>query len=272
MYFNQVYYNLTCTKCSTHRPDGTMTVHSNEDISHFKNDALIKHMDNFKQVQCENCNKTGQWEIHSVGFKNKDPKLKDFKLTILKNESGIKSTVEKHDFFQGQLDEIYINIRARIEELKGQYLPIKENGSASFLVNTFDVSPYIRIVNYQIEGISVDELIEVIDSLTGKKTHKGISGELNKKLENAFDDLKENQEDPLVITHLQSKDKLTNFYIIAKLPDADIYYGIMETEFSEYKMIEGIPLVNFEPYDLIEVPMTPFRTKEYIVNDVKSNS
>jgi hypothetical protein len=262
--------------CNSERPNGTTTIFTKNDPKESTKDELENEMNSFTEIKCASCGEVGKWIINSLDFKGKVKVLKQFKLNIVKeNHKTVGSPDDNYlsaeIFSSEQLQEIYRKIRSSIIEFTGHYLPPKPNGKALFTVVVTDEAPYIRLSEHHSSGVSADELIQHIDHLSGIKTEKGISGELNKKLEIAFDDLKENQSNPLVIAHLQSKDRLINFYIIAKLPDSDIYYGIMENEFTEFKIIEGIPLVNFEPLNLIEVPVTPFRTQEYIVNGIKSD-
>ncbi len=268
MHFNHLSYSLICNSCNT-KTKGETTIFTEDSPKKYIPEKLGKEIGGFSNLICESCKAIGEFRIHSTSLNGSGKILKKFELTVHKNEGKLKSSTKFSDFSDQQLDEIYIKLRARIEELKGQYIPIKNNGYAHFLVEIIDLKPYIRVTNYETEGISTEELIDTINSLTGKENIKGISGKLNKKLEDAFEDLKANQNDPLVITHLQSKDKLTNFYIIAKLPDAEIYYGILTNEYTQQKIIEGIPLVNFEPLDLIEVPMTPFKAVPFIIEDKK---
>ncbi len=269
MYFNQIYYNLTCQKCGANRDNGNTTILTKKETTKLLKEDLILEMKSFSEINCDSCDSLGDWTLVSIDLKRKNKALKKFELELTKTDNKVEGEPKTNDFSEEQLNEIYINIRGRVEELKGQYLPSDSNGTASFLVETFDEKPYLVVSNYHVDGISIEEIITQLDVLTGDITHKGISGKLNKKLELAFEDLKLNQTNPLVITQLQSKDKLTNFYIIAKLPDSDLYYGILENEFTQQKIIEGVPLVNFEPLDLREVEMTPFRTQEYIINGVK---
>jgi hypothetical protein len=94
-------------------------------------------------------------------------------------------------------------------------------------------------------------------------------GELDYKLEEAFGRLKENIENALIIVHLQSDDKEVNIYLIAKQPNEDIYYGILETEFITKKQIAGIPLSNIIAADVKEVSVKPFWSKTYIEENIK---
>ncbi|MBO0593123.1 hypothetical protein I2486_17105 [Cellulophaga sp. E16_2] len=99
-----------------------------------------------------------------------------------------------------------------------------------------------------------------------------LSSELNRKLENAFDNLKNDVQNPLVISHLQSEDKEVDLYLVAKHPTADAYFGILETEFINKKEIAQLALENIIGLELKEIPMYPFSAKKYIENNIKAEN
>jgi len=99
-----------------------------------------------------------------------------------------------------------------------------------------------------------------------------ISFELNKKLENAFEDLKKDTSNPLVIAQLQSDDKEVNLYLVAKDPNENMYYGILENEFVEERQLAGIPESNIRAMEVKEIPMTPFWCKPYIEQNIKRHN
>lgn len=101
-------------------------------------------------------------------------------------------------------------------------------------------------------------------SLLNKDKVMGITKELDQKLEDAFENLKANIQNPLVISHLQSDDKEFNIYLIAKDPSTELYYGILETKFIDKRQIAGIPRSNILGIDIKEKPMIPFRAKSYL--------
>lgn len=112
--------------------------------------------------------------------------------------------------------------------------------------------------------------LRLIDTEVNVDYHEIISYELENNLENAFEDLYNNLETPLVIGHLQSKDKDVNIYLIAKIPDEDTFYGIVETQYNSEKKITGILLENILSFNnLKEVAMIPFRVVPYIENSTK---
>jgi len=99
-----------------------------------------------------------------------------------------------------------------------------------------------------------------------------LPSELNRKLENAFENLKSDIQNPLVIAHLQSDDKEVDLYLIAKHPVEDQYFGILETEFTDKKQITQIPLENIIALEVSEIAMKPFRAKNYIENNIKADT
>ena len=95
------------------------------------------------------------------------------------------------------------------------------------------------------------------------------------KLTKAFDFImKEKREtgsisNPLVISQLQSKDG-NNAYLIAKNPEEDLFYGILESpHINMNKKVNGFPSVNLEALELFEISFRPFRLKKYLTEGVK---
>ena len=228
MYFNQIHYDLKCNSCKSERPNGMTTYQSDADIDYPSKEELITAMENFKQVQCETCENMGDWSVVNIDLSGNDEVQGQIRINILK-ENGLISGKPDEDYYPAdQLDAVYMKIRGKIEEAKGQYLLSKSNGSAFFVVDLLNDEPHKRVSKFYINGLSIEEIKGFINTLTEKKGYKGISEELRLRLGNAFEDLKTNTLNPLVIAHLQSKDKATNFYVIAKVPDEELYYGIME--------------------------------------------
>jgi|TARA_B110000967_G_C18706588_1_gene470548 hypothetical protein len=88
--------------------------------------------------------------------------------------------------------------------------------------------------------------------------------ELNEKLENAFEDLKKDTPNPMVIAYLQNNDQEVNLYLVTKDPNENMNYGILENEFVDKHQLTGIPESNIRAIELKEIQMTPFRARKYI--------
>lgn len=133
-----------------------------------------------------------------------------------------------------------------------------------------------EIKNGQREEIAYHKNVHLVgfeetpfDSLQLDDISYSISLDLNKRLENAFEDLKEDTTNPLVIAHLQSSDKKANVYLVAKDPNDKMYYGILETEFTDKRQLMGIPESNIRAIEVREVSMKPFGAKKYIEEGIK---
>ena len=61
------------------------------------------------------------------------------------------------------------------------------------------------------------------------------------KLEKAYQHLKQNFHDPIIIVHLRSDVGEANVYLSAKDPDRDMYYGRFEIEFADKRQMADIP-------------------------------
>lgn len=96
-----------------------------------------------------------------------------------------------------------------------------------------------------------------------------MKNELLAKLEKAYEHLKQNVHDPIIIVHLRSDGGEANVYLSAKDPERDMYYGIFETEFTDKRQMAGIPGNNLKGLGLKIIPITPFKAKPYIETGVK---
>lgn len=91
-----------------------------------------------------------------------------------------------------------------------------------------------------------------------------ISEELKHKLELAFTNIGDDIQNAIVIGTLQSEDKEDTFYIIAKDPSQELYYGIRENEFVPNIELAGHPMSNLTGCGLREIPNIPFSAIKYI--------
>jgi len=93
---------------------------------------------------------------------------------------------------------------------------------------------------------------------------KVIPKELKSRLEEAFENFRADINNPWVISLLKHPMDGEQVYLIAKDPDEDTYYGIMEGQFAPNKEIYAIPVSNITCVEFCEVKITPFRAKPYI--------
>lgn len=269
MYFKPIIYDLACRNCKSLRPTGISILQSDEDIEYLSREELIEEMDNFQNIQCANCGEYGNWLVLKIQLNDNDEVRDQFKINIFKENNKIYGKPENGYYSPAQIDIAFMIIRDKIEELEGHYYPSQPNGKAFIMVDFLKDEPFSRVSIFDIDGFSLEEVSGFIDALIGKKAPNGISNELKIKLENAFEDLKNDTSNLLVIAHLQSKDKEIDIYLIAKDPNEEIYYGIMENEFVSERQIASIPLSNIKAMEVEEVSMQPFRAKAYIETKTK---
>lgn len=270
MYFNQIKYDLACRKCKSLRPTEITMFQSDEVMDYMSTEELISKMDNFHQIHCENCGDNGNWLVFKIQLNDIDQIRDQFKVNIYKENGQISGNSEEGNYSPAQIEIAFMRIRDKIEEFEDNIFPIKPNGTAFIIVDFLKHEPYSRISIFDIEGFSLEEISGFIDALSDNKAPKGISKELKIKLENAFEDFKDNTANPIVITHLQSEGKEVDIYLIAKDPHEEMYYGIMENEFVTKRQIIGMHISNIKALEVEEIPMKHFRAKAYIETYTKN--
>jgi len=269
MYYNQIKYELACRYCKTMRPTGITMLKSDEYIEHLTREELIEEMDNFQQIQCENCGKYGYWLVLRIYLNENDEVQNQFKINIFKKDGQISGNYEDGYYSPIEIEIAFMKIRDKIEKLEGYYFPSKPKGKAFIMVDFLKNKPFSRISIFEVDGFSIEELSGFIDALTGKKAPKEISSELKTKLENAFEDLKFDTSNPLIIAHLQNKDNKVDIYLIAKEPNEEMYYGIIVNDFESELKIAAFHLSNIKAMEVEEVPMKPFRAKIILKKETK---
>lgn len=265
MIFNQIKYDLACKNCKSIRLNGLTVLHSEDDIENMTRDELVMEMDNFVNIECENCRKKGDWLVLKIQINQKNEVSNQIKINIIKSNGNIRGGIESGFYSPIELELAFLKIREKIEEQRFRYFPIKENGTAFILFDLLTIEPNGRVSIFDVEGITLEEISKFIDELSGTTITK-ISKELREKLEKAFDGLKNDIINPLIIGHLESIDKKENIYLIAKNPEEDLYYGIIENEFITEKKIAGIPYANIQNMEYIEKSINPFRARDFIEN------
>jgi len=274
MYIHRINYQLGCRKCKTIGVPEIVMIKSEKDETEFSRnksrDKLLELMkDSFSKIPCNYCGATGNWNCFKIYINDNDNVNDQFMINIFKENGKIWGKPQDGMFSPAQLEISFMRIDEKIEEEQFNYYPSKPKGSAFIMVDFMNDEPYSRISVFDLDGITVEEVRQFIDAYTGKKSPKGVYPPLKAKLERAFEDLKKDNKNPLVIAHLKDKDEEVNIYLIAKDPNEEMYYGILENKFVTQRQITGIPLSNIKAMEVEEVPMIPFRAKPYIENGVK---
>ncbi len=98
----------------------------------------------------------------------------------------------------------------------------------------------------------------------------GISTKLKDKLAQAFESLKQDNQNPIIIAQLRDQSCEINVYLIAKYPNEELYEGIIENEeFAHTRHLAAIPISNIEALEVVEVPTKPFRARPFLDDGVK---
>lgn len=243
---------------------------TDKEENEFSRDDLIEIMDNFTAISCDNCGDSDNWTCLKIYLNDKDDVYDQFKINIFKEDGKIWGKPEDGEYSPAQIDMAISLIREKIEQEKDRYHPAKSKGSVFIMVDFIGGKrPDSKVSVFDVDGVSIEMVSKFIDAIAGSPGPKGISSQLKSKLEAAFEDLKKDMQNPLVITHLKSQDGEVNIYLIAKDPNKEVYYGILETEFTAKRQIAGIPLANIRAMDVDEVPLKPFRAKRYIESGLK---
>ncbi len=229
-------------------------------------------MDNFSEISCDNCGSTGNWTCFKIYINDNDDVREQLKINIFKEGGKIWGKFEDGMFTPVHIEISILLIRAKIDEEQSNNYPSKSKGTAFIMVDFLNDEPYNRISAFDLDGITIDEVHMFIDAITGKKVPKGISPALNTKLEAAYEDWKNGNTNPFVIAHLKDKDDKVNIYLIAKEPEEEIYFGIIENEVIPQRQITDILLSDIKAMEAEAIPMKPFRAEPYIENGIKEYS
>ncbi len=269
MYYHRIVYQVACRNCRSIRLPESTNFWSDVEIQHMTRDELISKMNNFKNLQCEECGNFGKWLVFKIQLDDNDEVTDQYKINIFKENGKIYGKPEDGYYSPAEIEVAFMDIREKITEVQSQNFPSRPNGSAFIMVDFLNKEPYSRVSIFDIDGLSIREVSMFIDAITGKKQFNGISPSLKSKLEAAFVDLKKDTKNPLVIAHLKDKHNEVNIYLIAKDPTEEAYYGILENKFMPQRKIMEIPLSNIKAMEVEEVQMKPFRARPYIENGVK---
>lgn len=152
-------------------------------------------------------------------------------------------------------------IRKKINETSNQFIKVDDFGMGNITVDFFYSDREPEITNFKIHGISIPELESFVDALYGSKA-TNFSQDLIISLENAYENLKKNTKNPLIIAHFRTKDKLQNLYLIAKDPHENTYFGVIDNQFVFDKQITAIPFENIHNFEYLQQPFTETHYQE----------
>lgn len=268
MFANIIKYGLACKSCKNIRPNGLAVVESEYDFGKFSREELINEMNSFKHISCENCKTVGFWLVFKI-YAGEDDVFKQLKLHIFKNNGKITGGILQDDFSPSQISVAFKNIRDKIEENFSSFFPsYSVNGEGFILIDFLENEPYSRISIFDMQNITISELIVLMDYLQEYKTQKDISYELAKNLELAMDDILLGRK-LKAIAHLKNEIKKINIYLVAKDPNQDLFFGVIEDENDNSKKLQPIPLKTIREIDMSRIPMKKFDVSTYLKSGVK---
>ena len=268
MFINIIKYDLACKSCKNIRPNGMAVVESELDFGEFSREELINEMDNFKNIACENCKTVGFWLVFKI-YAGEDDVYKQLKLHIFKNNGQITGGILQDDFSPSQIGVAFKIIRDKIEEDFSSFFPsYSTNGEGFILVDFLDNEPHSRISVFDMQNITISDVTFLMDYLQEYKTQKDISYELAKKLELAMDDILLGRK-LKAIAQLRNENKKINIYLVAKDPNQDLFFGVIEDENDNSKKLQPIPLKTIREIDTSRIPMKKFDVDTYLKSGVK---
>ncbi|WZL89993.1 hypothetical protein VS868_04405 [Salinimicrobium sp. 3283s] len=95
-----------------------------------------------------------------------------------------------------------------------------------------------------------------------------ISFGLEKALGHLYYNYQDKRVDPFIFSQLRNEKDNVNVYLIAKNPNEDLFYGIIESPTIKRKLIT-LPLANIVSLDVWEIPVKPFNANYYVKEGIK---
>lgn len=91
-HYHQITYDLGCIKCKNSR-SGTTIIRSDNPNLHMTQTEMIDEMDNFENIDCENCGSKGNWDLLKIEFNGKNVVIDKFPFHAVKknNEMAIRN-------------------------------------------------------------------------------------------------------------------------------------------------------------------------------------
>ena len=164
MTFNQIKYDLGCRTCKSRRP-GISMIHSDSQIDYMSRDQLIAEMNDFRDIECENCGNSGNWLVFKIQLNDNDEVKNQFKLNIIKKNGEASITPEAGYFSPLDIDFVLMKILQKLNNLNELNYSSKANGSAFLMVDFLNRAPLTRVTIIDIEGISIKDIKQYIEIL-----------------------------------------------------------------------------------------------------------
>lgn len=264
MFYNHVHYELCCNNCKFIKPPNMVVIRSDNRLDHYLkgedlHDLFLYETDD---ELCPNCLQHVNWTALSAYVSEIQKPQKRVKIEIRKENGQIYWNIENDTLPSTLIKDILILIKNKAEGLEDNYKS-QPNGFVYIFIDLIERKPYARVSMLDIDGFSINEMNEAVDKTF--KSSQVISYETKIKLQNAFEEFKNDSSNPIIIAHLQNINTSINIYLIAKDTNEEIYYGIFENEFAAEIQIERISLEKIQEIEVEEIPMTPIRTRSIFV-------
>jgi hypothetical protein len=270
MYRHYLHFELGCKNCLYFYSGGITTFETETEAIRFSDEELLDIVDNFSAIICPKCNHNRSWQSLKMAITDANGVRKRFKINLYKENHIIWGKPEDGLFSPAEIDMAIISILDKIKKLEANHFPANANGSAKIVVDILSGEPYFRVSSLELKGITTHELVNVIKEIRDNPKEKlQISISLKKRLECAFEGLKSEPDKAVVISRLKDKNDNINIYLIAKKPNQEIYFGIIDLEIETIRQIEEISISTIQTLVDEEVPIKAFRALPFIENGVQ---
>ncbi|HLL94728.1 MAG TPA: hypothetical protein VK404_07115 [Spirosoma sp.] len=128
-------------------------------------EEILKKVNDFSNVTCENCGTKGNWLVFKVQLNDYDEVSSSFLINIIKEDGEISGGPESGRFSPAQIDIAFTRIRQKLDELKAQKYLSKDCGTAFILVDFLKDKPYSRCTILDIDGLLWKEVKEFVEAI-----------------------------------------------------------------------------------------------------------
>lgn len=166
-YSELVSFDLICKVCLYELENSSKLIISmdDDDIRKYNRDELIDLLDDFSDIKCFNCQKTGHWLCANIYCKDQNHVLEQLILKFIRKENDNITIRSKPDCCHDTYLEMYQLLSKKVELNKNNYHANSINGKAVLAINLLDIKNKLSydISIFYINGISIDIIKEGLD-------------------------------------------------------------------------------------------------------------